>query len=97
MVYQVTTGSSTAQISNFPLSFSMVLAPAMSLVNDYGFLVFCIMHLESVFRWRLSSIKILLELELEDRQRSKAKTKRPKRKMVLAAYNRKKILPRYSN
>ena len=24
-----------------------------------------------------------------------AKTKRPKRKMVLAAYNRKKILPRY--
>ena len=31
---------------------------------DYGFLLFCII-LESVFRWRLSTIKVLLELELE--------------------------------
>ena len=39
----------------------------MSQVNDYGISAFfCIERLESVFRWRLSAIKILLlELELK--------------------------------
>ena len=45
----------------------MVLTLAMSQFYDYSFLLFfCLVHLESVFRWRLGAIKILLELELLD-------------------------------
>ena len=33
----------------------------------YGFLFLCIMQLESLFRWRLSPIKVLLELEYQYR------------------------------
>ena len=43
---------------------SVALTPAMSQVNDYSFLIFCLVQLESVFRWRLSTIKILLQLKL---------------------------------
>ena len=52
---------------NFCFSWylSVALTPAMSMVNDYSFLLFCLVCLESVFRWRLSATKILLELKLE--------------------------------
>ena len=38
----------------------------MSQAYDYSFSVFCLVHLESVFRWRLGAIKILLELEIKE-------------------------------
>ena len=46
----------------FPWFLSMALTLAMSQVYDYCFLL-CLAYLESVFRWRLGTIKILLELE----------------------------------
>ena len=40
----------------FSQSLSMVLTTAMSQVNGYSALLFfCLVHLESVFRWRLSA------------------------------------------
>ena len=39
----------------------------MSQVNDFTFLLFsCLGQLESVFRWRISAIEILLELQLHN-------------------------------
>ena len=46
----------------FSWFFSMTLTSAMSQMNDYQFLLFCLVRRESVFRWRLSAIKIILEL-----------------------------------
>ena len=44
---------------------SLALTFVMSQVNDYSFFCFfCLVHPESVFRWRLSTIKILLEFSL---------------------------------
>ena len=34
------------------------------IIYDYGSLLFCVMRLESIFRERLSAIKVLLLLEL---------------------------------
>ena len=47
----------------FPWSLSMALTLAMSQVYDYSFLL-CLVCLESVFRWRLGTIKILLKSEI---------------------------------
>ena len=57
--------SISTRISAFP-GISVALTPAMSQVNDYSSLhFFCLVHLESVFKSRLSTLKILLELYLE--------------------------------
>ena len=51
---------------NFSFSQFLSVAPTLSMsqAHDYSSLFFFgLVHLESVFRWRLSAIKILLELE----------------------------------
>ena len=40
-----------------------MLCPRLAII---GFCFFCLVHLESVYRWRLSAIKIRLELESLD-------------------------------
>ena len=47
----------------FPWFLPVALTLAMSQVYDFSFLLSVLVCLESIFRWRLGAIKILLELE----------------------------------
>ena len=50
-------------VSGFGQVFGADPSAMFVAINDYGFLLFFIMYLESVFKWGLSTIKVVVELK----------------------------------